>query len=855
MRAISQQREPRDSAHLFTLPDGDWALWRWVSLRGTGFPAALPLKLAATKSAALADLVIRSESAVCEASKQALDEVNQSLDHLRQISPWDYRKKRAPLKKALALLSKGEMPTFLERTPALETLALAQDSLGLARAQLREAFRVERERISRVLREEVGRDQFCEAIIWQNRRAFHSGIRPLIDGGRIENRNSRLRILEGMAASYLQRYCLKNETIGFFGPVGWARLSSQSQGVVVRPGPGLLAERNLYFEVWCIDRLAKSLDKIEGIKWWTAPRLIPFVRVEGSALHLPFKGSIELSPEQGAILRACDGESTPKEIAARVSLNRTGKSSSEQEVYEFLELMESSGLIVWSLEIPMQLNPERALRRMIERIGDYGLRRAALESLDALEIARLDVEKARGNPRQLDEAIEKLETVFTRLTGEPPTRHEGKTYAARTLVFEDCRRDTEVEIGPEIIDSLAPALALLLTSARWLTFEAAQKCKTIFRQVYDRLAQGSGATHIDLLRFWELAQPLIFDSDKSPVAAAARSFQKRWSDILAIPPAQSRLHYDSRELRPQVLAAFDAPRPGWREAHYHAPDIMIAAPDEEAIRQGNFTPVMGELHVSFNTLIQALFVAQHPRPEELQRAIESDISEPLLRQVISKSNDYLMSARLMPALMGEKDYWVGFSSDPCGATEKNLLRPADLVVEAKADDIKVRSRDGRIEFDLLDVMAGDLMIAVTDQFKILPPANHLPRVTIDRLVISRESWSFSPAEMGFACEREEEERFIRARQWASSHGIPRFVFIKSPTETKPFYCDFDSPIYVDIFSKAVRKVSESLSADALINLTEMLPAHGEAWLPDVEGRRYASELRIVAVDLGEDAAI
>ncbi|HZF40915.1 MAG TPA: hypothetical protein VE715_18985, partial [Blastocatellia bacterium] len=38
--------------------------------------------------------------------------------------------------------------------------------------------------------------------------------------------------------------------------------------------------------------------------------------------------------------------------------------------------------------------------------------------------------------------------------------------------------------------------------------------------------------------------------------------------------------------------------------------------------------------------------------------------------------------------------------------------------------------------------------------------------------------------------------------------------------------------------------------EALI-VTEMLPRLGELWLPDAEGNRYASELRMIAVDLGE----
>ena len=42
-------------AHLFKLPGGDWAVWRWMALRGAGFPASEVLKLAAPECAAAAD--------------------------------------------------------------------------------------------------------------------------------------------------------------------------------------------------------------------------------------------------------------------------------------------------------------------------------------------------------------------------------------------------------------------------------------------------------------------------------------------------------------------------------------------------------------------------------------------------------------------------------------------------------------------------------------------------------------------------------------------------------------------------------------------------------------------------------
>ena len=54
-------------------------------------------------------------------------------------------------------------------------------------------------------------------------------------------------------ASYLQRYCTKNDTIGFFGPVGWARLGSTGPTVAVEPGPALVEHRATRIEQWAVD--------------------------------------------------------------------------------------------------------------------------------------------------------------------------------------------------------------------------------------------------------------------------------------------------------------------------------------------------------------------------------------------------------------------------------------------------------------------------------------------------------------------------------------------------------------------------------------------------------------------------
>ncbi|MCI0490032.1 MAG: lantibiotic dehydratase family protein, partial [Blastocatellia bacterium] len=817
---VAPRRPQSDSqsSHLLPLADTGWALWRWVALRGAGFPVGEVLKLASPGCSDLADRLLQAEEDLRMTRNQVMSVINESLDNLRRNSLWHDKDKRAPLLDALRLVSAGKVPRSLggvaDADAILSILRGAKLRADLAWQELRMGLERARESISGVIREEAADDRFREAVIWQNRRAFHTGISPLLRNK--DKRNSKQRRYEEMAASYLQRYCVKNDTIGFHGPVGWARLNSHGSGIEARPGASLVLERNTYFEVWCIDSLAKAISKYEGVKKWIAPRLMAYIRLEGTSAHIPTRGAIVFSPEQAAIIRACDGKTTAKDLAARLVRDTSYGLADEQEVYDFLDLLESSELISWRFEVPMHLHPEGSLRQLLESIGDDELRRAALGSLDKLEDACEAVRRAAGDADNLDKALDNLETVFTDLTGTCATRSAGETYASRTIVFEDCRRNIEVDIGDDVINSFAPALSLLLTSARWLTFESAKKYREAFNEIYGRLNDGTGP--VDFISFWLAAQPLFYDHQKSPANVAVSSFQKRWSEVLAIPEGERRVSYTSEELKPRVLAAFNAPSPGWSLARHHSPDLMIAAPSQDAINLGDCLFVLGELHMGVNTLDQALFTQHHPAPEELLQAMREDIPEPIITPVISKTNDYLRGARLTPTCLSPKDYWLECNSDPAAAADAKLLPMSSLVIEREGDNLVVRTLDQQLCFDLLEVVARFLEIYMADQFKLLRPIRHTPRVTIDRLVVCRESWNLSAFEAEFIYEKDDASRFVSARRWASSHGLPRFVFAKLPTETKPLYVDLDSPIYIDIFSRLARQVIDARPTAANISI-------------------------------------
>jgi hypothetical protein len=98
---------------------------------------------------------------------------------------------------------------------------------------------------------------FREAVAWQNRQALVTQIEAIARA--LPQSASKRRRREAVVANYWQRYCAKNDMIGFFGPLAWGRIRDDGPAIVTR-SRGLIAQREVHFETWCMDALARQLD-------------------------------------------------------------------------------------------------------------------------------------------------------------------------------------------------------------------------------------------------------------------------------------------------------------------------------------------------------------------------------------------------------------------------------------------------------------------------------------------------------------------------------------------------------------------------------------------------------------------
>ena len=681
---------------------------------------------------------------------------------------------------------------------------------------------------------------FQEAITWQNPVMAQI----LHDAGPGVARRSKDRQRELVIANYLQRYCLKNDTIGFYGPVGWASVEPGTAGLIMTPGEQVIARRTTYFEVWAIDKIAATIAPEGRMLGWLRPRRTRSAFVAGNVLHRPHRKPAELTGAELRILMACDGSRTVSEVLAIA-----GAPGARALLARLADL----GAVRLDLEGPVHAWPERLLRDRVMRIADPLSRARALAPVQRMVKARDAVAATAGDAAGLRQALAGLAATFEEVTGSAATRREGELHAGRTLVYQDAVRDVRVELGAAVTGALARPLGLVLDSARWLVNDITARYRVLFAELLDREITRSGGTQVPLQRLLTVASPYMYGhcapGTNEIIAASAAELQRRWQEVLGPLPAGRRHQVSADAITAKAAEAFPGRPVAWSCARQHSPDIMIAAASPGELQRGNFLLVLGELHLANNTLEGRLFVEQHPDPARLIAAERADHGTRRIVAIPAKDFPYVTSRTSPPsALLGPGQvYWSSAAIDSLDPPEPDAVLPgAAMTVARRGGDLVVQLMPSGTELDFFEVI-GDLMSGVVaNAFRPVAPAAHRPRITIDRLVFSREQWIFQVADSGWAFTKDEQARYRLARRWRAEHHLPERVFFRVPTEAKPVAADFRSIPFINIFAKHIRQTKAAGHAEYTV--CEMLPDLDQLWLADREGRRYTSELRFVAFD-------
>jgi Lantibiotic dehydratase, N terminus len=780
----------------------------------------------------------------CKAADANDSEVTASTDHLIELPGTDWKAWRQAVLRTTGFPADG-----LDRLRSANTAQIADLHLAgkLGRKTFEAAFAEAEERGSCEVRAIAADSLFREAVTWQNPSALTA-----LDGvlkERPAGPPNKMRRRERTIARYWQRYCAKTETIGFFGPVCWVDLDTAGPAVRARPGQDLLRERRVYLEHWAVaeyaDRVASQLDA----RRWLSPVLQPHLAiVDGQLLH-PVRPPRGLTPAETAVLERADGRRTAEQIANEAAADQLSGFRRADDVYLLLEQLVARGVLRWDFDIPVTRDCEVLLGTRIARIGDIEVRSRAAACLDRLLAARDKVAAAAGKPRELRQAITLLESEFTAVTDKNPERTPGEMYAGRRTYWEEATRDLTVTFGNPILEAIAQPLAVLLHIARWLSVAMAAAYLSALREIYHDLSAEFRSREVPLGQIWFLAHSLFYGSSSRPADQVAADLASRWSALLQMDakcPKREEIQARSADLLPAVRRIFPAEFPAWPEARLHSPDLQICAESTEALNRGHFTVVLGELHAAWPSTSSGMFVSGHPDPSALRAALTADLGRGRIHPLLP--TDWpRYTPRTAFALEDAHDITLGVMPAP-GADPERLLPISALSVSEVGGSLIATARDGR-SWPLSTIFARLLSDVTVETFKLASTAPHTPRITIDRMVVSRETWRTTVRESGLIREGNSANGFLAARRWRLKLGLPERVFVKLRTEAKPTYVDFSGPLYVASLLHMLRAAMAQGGGEVEVCVTEMIPTPDQAWLPDAAGRRYLSELRLQVRDL------
>jgi hypothetical protein len=673
----------------------------------------------------------------------------------------------------------------------------------------------------------VMQNRFAAAVQWQNpdlvrnwlgayREALLSSTSPA--DVPLSRRNQR----ETLIAALAQRYCAKNETIGFFGPVAWARLSERDQTQVC--GGWGLRRREVFLEWHAVAAVAAAVAADPGLSAWLPLRRHPLYSARNGVIYGPRRAQVRATETQYRIFAALALPHCEQDLRAMLDA---------PDFDAALASLEAGRLILRGLAVPVGDRPDQWLLRRLEALPESAARDRTLAKVAALSAAVDKVADAADDPVALGEAAAGLDSALGELV-QGASKNSRRRYG-RTAVYEDCRLDVDVRIGPELIEALRRPLSLLLDSARWLVSEVAREVVADLRTTHASLASCGRTVSLDDLTLAGAAA--LSGMPGTAVHRVVDDFTTRWAEILELADEDGRLRTERTVSLAAALFPGKDPFP-WQAARQFSPDLMLRRRSGAPLQW-----VLGELHLGLNTLENRPFATQADDRAELLELSREDYPYGRIVPIWPASSAEVTSRTYPPLaldLPDHYDYW-SYALDEGHPAGVASWPGSMLLVAADRDGLWVEPPDASWRRPATEFLGEFLTALVVNQFRLRPPAPHHQRLTFDDVIVERESWWIPAGELQAACADGADYRCGALAEALRAVGCPRQLFGSLPGQRKPVYIDLQAPLLLRGFAKLLRNEPE----DAAVRLVEMVPEPGALWLRDRNGDPVTGELRLV----------
>lgn len=666
---------------------------------------------------------------------------------------------------------------------------------------------------------------FREALAWQN-PATLATFASLAGQGATGSRNARRRDREHRLVRYLTRYAGKTETIGFFGPMCHGSFRDDRAHVEQRPGPGLVGQREVFAEPWAVRALGRRLAEDDQVAPW-----LPLRRKAHHRAHDP--ESTAPDPLAAAVTAACREGRTLREVVALVA-DELGLPLAR--VDEEVARLRRSGALVVDADLPFTPDALDVLVERVAAIGDPQARRRADDVVGPFLRRLAAVGDAAGDADRVASTHVEAAECLSAAAGVDGQRRSGQMYAGRSVLFEECVRDLEVDFGSEFAERLEPALRVVVAIGRWLTQECARAYLEHCRTLWPDGTPSLGADWFALLRAFHGSGP-------RPVDAVVAEMVRRWQTVVETLPIVDgiRRSEDGEGFADAIETAFAAAGPGWSSGRIHSPDIQLCEHVPGGVTTGRYDIVLSEVHFAAATAVGPVF----------EWSLDDAPLSQLLSEVVGPSFVPLYpegwprhTGRTLVKEIGPGDRALAFT-DVQGAPV-DTVPVDDIAVEVDGDRLwaVLPDRTRTPLEELLGVLMGNVVL---DAWKYLWRGEHTPRLVVGDVVMGRETWRTELPVLDAVGSVGEHGVHAAVHRWRRSLGLPDKVFVSLAGEAKPFYLDFDSPPMVLAFAGSVRNGARD-GASSTVAVSEALPEPEQAWVRDADGRGHHGEIRMMLID-------
>ncbi|MGW6424850.1 hypothetical protein ACWF82_19415 [Nocardia sp. NPDC055053] len=639
------------------------------------------------------------------------------------------------------------------------------------------------------LREVLRRPEVGEAVFLSNPDAYRNMLVPYLSHEGVLN--SRWRRVRRQMYTYVQRFCAKNETVSFFGPMAYG-----TAGATTRLHRGRPRVRRVFLSEWAVRTVIRAIAR--------DTRLLPHLRFH------PVAPTGTVAPETFAEL--------PIGGTRFIDLVRTTGRPAREIAADLRKLLADGAADVELGGGEYDTAPLSTLRDQLAAMPPLPARNEWIDRIDELESLRAALEDQPLDKRMVTVAT--LEQRFTEITGKPARRGAGATYADRAIFFEECSSEFDLEISEEQLAEWERRLTPLL--------EVAVAHGAATQQAAVEVVRGAltDAGH---------------DPDESMTLAAwstraAAALEEREASTSRFRTGHAPTY--SGEAADEEISTLLEKAAALRGDRYAVVDLCPRATGEHALPGAPLIVARTHHHLLVHSWLATMFDDPGQFAADANEWITGCAGELVGLDFGRRNKGYYRFPG--PEVAFRPLSWVD-------TRRKDLLTPDEVTVTPVGEQVELRDPRGRrlrTYVPLSDFVKFPPTAALSHPQVVHPvfanAQRHQPEVEVEGVVVQRARWEVATDELTASTPS---GRFLNLRRLARLTGS-RFVFCRSATERKPYLLDLAAPLAADLLAHIAKQPGE-------LDIEPMSPEPEMLWLRDQQGHRYTSEARIQVI--GHDA--